>query len=88
MVLPFVWGAGMDTRPKKLSSHQPDLVLENYAYIQGVTVFCFSRPWFSVNKPVGLGFHLFVPGGFTARGQAQTDTDRVVQTSSGAEKEN
>ena len=38
MVLPFVWGAGMDTRPKKLSSHQPDLVLENYAYIQGVTV--------------------------------------------------
>ena len=49
-------------------------------------MFCFSRPWFSVNKPVGLGYHLFVPGGFTARGQAQTD--RVVQTSSGAEKEN
>ena len=42
MVLPFVWGAGMDTRPKKLSSHQPDLVLENYAYIQGVTV-CLGR---------------------------------------------
>ena len=51
MVLPFVWGAGMDTRPKKLSSHQPDLVLENYAYIQGVTVWdVFHVPFTSLRN--------------------------------------